>query len=165
MCCYIKIVWGCKNQFNFFDLNIHATKKYFQLITFLSSRETSTAAVVAGWLGICMYLFRQNRLRYFCLLGRPGWRQVLQYRRLGYCSSVQQQYKQLIMCTVLYSLSQAHFDNHIISIQNRGEDCQTHHRQAQSTNIGDKFQTEKLRRKNKNQANKAKTEDLFKNQC
>ena len=59
--------------------------------------------------------------------------------RQGYSSSVQQQYKQLIMFTVLYSLAQARFDNQIISIQNNGEECQTHHCQHQSTNIGDKF--------------------------
>ena len=65
---------------------------------------------------------------------------TVQFKQLGICTDE---------CTVLYSLAQVHVSNQINDVKLRaiqisGQECQTHHCQHNSINIGVKLETEKL---------------------
>ena len=56
------------------------------------------------------------------------------------------------------NMSSGQSDVRFRAIKSREEECRTQHCQPQSTNIGDKFETEQLRMKDKGQADCCPTE-------
>ena len=91
---------------------------------------------------------------------RPGRRLVaLQRSQFSqpYIISIQNTFG-LIDAILKVNLSSGQIDVRFRAIRSRGQECQTHHCQHQSSNIGDKFQTEQLRMKDKGQVDCCPTE-------